>query len=219
LGPAIGGALALGIELPSGWVRVVPSWLRWPGDGDSAATLLQALATSAITVTGLTFTLTVVALQLASQQFSPRLLREFTRDRVTKAVLAVLVSTFVFTAAALRQLRTDQPVPDVTMLVASGLGLASLAAVLGFLAHIARMLRVDTMMRSVHDEANRAITAFYPALRRPAPQTTFGSPARGPELQHADGAEQRLRASHRRRRTGAGRPRRRCRHRDRSSSR
>jgi uncharacterized membrane protein len=47
------------------------------GGADAARTLLSAIAGSLITVTTLTFSLTVVTLQLASSQFSPRLLRTF----------------------------------------------------------------------------------------------------------------------------------------------
>jgi uncharacterized membrane protein len=47
-----------------------------------------------ITVTGLVFALTIVALQIASGQYSPRLLRNFMRDRGTQVVLSVFVGAF-----------------------------------------------------------------------------------------------------------------------------
>ena len=136
--------------------------LAWPGDVDAASTLVQTVAGSVVTVTTLTFTLTVVALQLASQQFSPRLLREFTRDRLTRVVLSVLVGTFVFSLSVLRHLRSDGPPPALAMLVVGLTGLASLAALLAFITHIVRILRVDTMMLAVHDETKSAIRTFYP---------------------------------------------------------
>lgn len=69
----------------------LPSWL-WYGDPSTARSVLQVMATSVMTATTLTFSLTVVALQLASQQFSPRLLREFGRDPVTKVGGIVFVT-------------------------------------------------------------------------------------------------------------------------------
>ncbi len=69
---------------PGSW-----AWL-FPGDAQAASTLVQVVGTAAMTAATMTFSLTVVALQLASQQFSPRLLREFARDPVTQAVLAIL---------------------------------------------------------------------------------------------------------------------------------
>jgi uncharacterized membrane protein len=145
-------------------------WI-WPGDVDAASTMLQVIATGAITVITLTFSVTIVALQFASQQFSPRLLRDFMRDRLTKACLSVLVATFVFTVAALHGLRADDAVPTLTMLVALLLGIFTLAAVLGFITHIARALRVDTMMLATHDETEQAIRVFYPAYGDTGPRS------------------------------------------------
>lgn len=143
----------------------------WPGDTDAASTLLQVIAASAITVTSLTFSVTIVALQLASQQFSPRLLRDFMRDRVTKAALSVLIATFVFTMTALHGMRADAPVPALAMVAALLLGLLTLVTVLGFINHIARALRVDTMMLATHDETQQAIRMFYPAYGDPTPRS------------------------------------------------
>lgn len=146
-------------------------WLRtlWPGDIDNASAVLQVIAAAAITTITLTFSLTVVALQLASQQFSPRLLRDFVRDRVTKAVLAVLVATFAYALVLLRTLGDDLTVPVPAMTVGALLGLASLAAVLVFITHITTLLRVDTMMRTVHEETSTVIDAAYEHRDQPAP--------------------------------------------------
>jgi uncharacterized membrane protein len=133
----------------------------WPGDAEAASSMLQIIAGAVITVTTLTFSLTVVALQLASQQFSPRLLREFVRDRVTKAVLAILVGTFVYALSVLRSLDAEQPLPEPALIVGFLLGLVSLASLIGFITHLTRILRVDTMMLNVHEESSRTIATFY----------------------------------------------------------
>ncbi|PPK92866.1 putative membrane protein [Kineococcus xinjiangensis] len=164
--PAGAGALALVAALVLAQIRpeaqTLLSRLAWPGGTDSATTMLQAIAAASISTITLTFSLTVVALQLASQQFSPRLLRDFMRDPWTKSVLAVLVATFVFSLTVLRGLRPDAPVPAAAVFTAFVLGIASMAAVLGFINHLTTLLRVDTMMLTVHNEARRAIDAFYP---------------------------------------------------------
>ncbi len=163
----LAGAVLLRLRPPPS--SAAARW-AWPGDADSAATMAQTVAASVITVTSLTFTLTVIALQLASQQFSPRLLREFARDLVTRVVLAVLVATFVLAVTVLRGLRADQPVPSLAVLAVFVLGLVSLGALLGFITHLVRVLRVDTMMLTVHDEADQAIAVFYPAYEDGRPQ-------------------------------------------------
>ncbi|MFD1145560.1 DUF2254 family protein [Saccharothrix hoggarensis] len=140
LWPGIGGVAGFACALLSVPVRLGQphplGWLGRPGGLNSATAFLQSLATSVITVTGLTFRLIIVALQLASQQFSPRLLREFMRDRVIKAVLAVLVSAFVFAITALRHVGHEESVPDLTLLIVFGASIAVLIAILAFITHI-----------------------------------------------------------------------------------
>ena len=79
-------ALLLGIALPridgalGAGTRETFSAYLFGGGPQAARTVLSTVAGSLITVTSLTFSLTVVTLQLASSQFSPRLLRTFVRD-------------------------------------------------------------------------------------------------------------------------------------------
>ncbi len=152
------GLLLLQVRPTSGAWR---AWL-WPGTHDSASAMLQVVATSLMTATTLTFSLTVVALQLASQQFSPRLLREFARDRATQATLGVLMSTFVLALTGVRGTGTDRPLPVVLVALVFVLGVVSAAVLLAFVGHIVRALRVDTMMVSVHRAAKRIIIDTYP---------------------------------------------------------
>ncbi len=137
------------------------SWL-WPGDAAGASALVQLIGTAVMTAATLTFSLTVVALQLASQQFSPRLLREFARDPVTQAVLAVMLSTFVVALTAMRGIRPDEPLPLAVITLVYVLGVVSAGALLIFVGHLVRTLRVDTMMVAVHAETSRTISQTYP---------------------------------------------------------
>lgn len=164
-----------GLVAAAGWAlsEVKPSsgFLTglWPSDSSAAGSLLQMVATGAVTITTLTFSITILALQLASQQFSPRLLREFARDSTTKQVLSVLSATFAFAVTGLRGVNSDQPVPILVCLVAALLGLASFAALLAFLTHMVKLLRVDTMMTRVHQDTDRAIREFSPPYGQPVP--------------------------------------------------
>ena len=140
------------------------SWL-WFGDVDAARGLLQTVSTAVMTATTLSFSLTVLALQLASQQFSPRLLHEFARDPVAKRVITVLTVTFVFSTTSLYGMRGDLPVPALSTAVSLVLGVVSLGAIVAFISHMAKILRVSTMMAIVHDDTTRAIEQFYPERR------------------------------------------------------
>ena len=76
--------------------------LVFRGDGPAARTVLSVIAGSLITVAGLTFSITMVVLQLASTQFSPRVLRTFFGDRVTQVTIGAFVGTFVYSLLVLR---------------------------------------------------------------------------------------------------------------------
>ncbi|MGQ1799075.1 DUF2254 domain-containing protein [Kocuria oceani] len=143
-------------EPGTGWAALV-----WPGGKDAASTMLQVVATSVMTATTLTFSLTVLALQLASQQFSPRLLREFARDPKIQAVLAILISTFVIALTGLRGMGSEEPLPVLVPALVMIMGLVSAAALVMFLGHIVRSLRVDSMMVAVHEEAAETVADAY----------------------------------------------------------
>ncbi len=147
----------------------------WPTDAATATSVLQGIATASMAAASLTFSLTVVALQLASQQFSPRLLREFARDRVIQLVMGVLISAFVVPLTTMWGLDPDRPLPVLALLLSLGLGLASAVLLLVFIGHLVRALRVDTMMAGVHRNTRRSILRSYPLREQDAE-----SP--GPEL-------------------------------------
>jgi len=106
-------ALALGVGLPRLDARVDDhlaggvSFYLFGGGSEAARMVLSVIASSLITVTSLTFSLTVVTLQLASSQFSPRLLRTFSRDRVVHFTLALFLATFTYALTVLRTVRTS----------------------------------------------------------------------------------------------------------------
>lgn len=169
--------LAMGIGLPRLEGRTdddrstaAAAWLF--GGGPSAArTLLGAIAGSLITVTALTFSLTVVTLQLASSQFSPRLLRTFARDRFVHVTLAVVLGTFTYALAVLRTVRdaSDQHaffVPRLSVALAFVLGVLSVLGLVLFLAHLAEEIRVETMLRNVHRDATETVRRVL-SRRRP----------------------------------------------------
>ena len=58
-----------------------------------------------ITVAGVTFSMTLVTLSLASGQYTSRILRNFMRDRVTQAVLGIFTGIFIYCLVVLRTIR------------------------------------------------------------------------------------------------------------------
>ena len=148
---------AVDSSLPAGFER-----LLFAGGPEAARAVLSAVAGSLITATSLTFSLTVVALQLASSQASPRVLRTFLKDPTVHWTLAVFVGTFAYSLTVLRTIQDgsdtfDPVVPRLAVTLASLLTLASVILLVLFLAHLARQLRIDTTMRQVYLETSSTI--------------------------------------------------------------
>ncbi len=156
----------------------LPVWLDgvlFGGDADAARTVLDAVASSLITVTALTFSLTVVTLQLASSQFSPRLLRTFTSDVFVQATLGLFLATFTYSLTVLRAVRSDSHsgaafVPKLSVTLSFVLAVASVIGLVVFLAHLARQIRVETMLRDVHHDASATISAVLDDRVEAAPE-------------------------------------------------
>ncbi len=168
---AVVAALLLGLGLPELDSTVdgdlsgrVNGWL-FGGDAAAARSLLGAIASSLITVTALTFSLTVVTLQLASSQFSPRLLRTFTRDQFVHATLGLFLATFTYALTVLRAVRSADDtgqgefVPKFAVTLAFVLAVASVLGLVLFLAHLTEQIRVETMLRNVHRDASSTMRA------------------------------------------------------------
>lgn len=145
------------------------------GDPDASRTVLDAVASSLITVTALTFSLTVVTLQLASSQFSPRLLRNFSQDLFVQVTLALFLATFTFSLTVLRVVRSSSEsvsvvfVPRLAVTASFLLALASLVGLVLFLAHLTRQIRVETMLRNVHADASDTVSTNLLQLGVPSP--------------------------------------------------
>lgn len=161
-------AVVLGIFLPrldlivdSELPTAVDSAL-FNGGADTARSVLSSIAGSLITATSLTFSLTVIALQLASSQASPRVLRLFASDRQVHWTLAAFLGTFAYSVTVLRSVRSATEgsaefVPRISVTLAFVLTLVSVIMLVFFLAHLAAQLRVETMLKEIHAETDRTI--------------------------------------------------------------
>lgn len=127
----------------------------------SARAILSTIAGATITVAGVVFSLTVIAVQLASSQFSPRVLRGFLRDRFSQRVIGVVMATFTYcllVLAATPTPRTDeQTVQNVSVTVAVFLAVVAVLAIVAFLDHSARSMQVGEVIRRSSDETRELI--------------------------------------------------------------
>jgi uncharacterized membrane protein len=149
----VAAALAAGSLLSRVTVGV-HSPLAFQGTPDDARNLLIAIAGTMVTVIALLLGLTVVALQLSSTQFSPRLLRNFLRDRPNQIVLSAFVATCAYSAAGIYTVdvsggsRTGS-FPRLAVSGALVLLFASLGLLVFFADHLVHSIQVDAIMNVV----------------------------------------------------------------------
>src|SRR5215212_203519 len=141
--------------------------LAFQGSADDARNVLIVVSTTMITVTGLVFALTIVALQIASGQYSPRLLRNFMRDRGTQVVLSVFVGAFAYSTAGLYTVGVQRAgehafVPRLAVSGSLGLALASVGVLIYFIHHLAHSIQIDTIMSQIQRETREVIDDVYP---------------------------------------------------------
>ena len=169
--PSIAVVLALIAGSALSLVDVEPqsplSSLVFEGTADDARALLIGIASTMITVIALVLGLTVVALQLASTQYSPRLLRNFLRDRTNQVVLSVFVATFTYSTAGLYTVgvsagRRTNEFPRLAVTGALVLLFASLVMLVFFVHHLVHSIQIDEIMATVERNTLRVIDRDLP---------------------------------------------------------
>ena len=150
----------------------LPSWVI-SGSPDAARQILSSLAGALITVVGVVFSVMIVALTLASQQFGPRMLRTFIRDRGSQLTLGTFVATFFYAMLALISIGSSF-VPHLSVTVALALTAIDLGVLIYFIHHIATAIQLPAVIAGIAHELGGAIDAETGAAR------TSGSVAGGP---------------------------------------
>jgi uncharacterized membrane protein len=160
-------ALALGLIEAESLVtsEALAEWPRLFGAGaEGSRGMLEAIAGSVITVAGVAFSITIVALTLASNQYTPRILRNFMSDRANQFVLGVFVGVFTYCLVVLRTIRggAERFVPSLAVLGGFVLALASVGVLIFFIHHIAVNIQAATIIASVAEETTEAIDRLFP---------------------------------------------------------
>ncbi len=153
------------------------AWFVYGGSPQGARQLLATIAGSMITFIGLVFSSTILVLQLASSQFSPRIMRSFFRDRIIQAALGTFVATFSYAIFVLRELRESAVapfVPGLSTYVAVSLVWLSLAMFVIYINHIGERIRAVTIIRIA---ARETTAGFERSRRHRPPYAEFMPPA------------------------------------------
>lgn len=141
--------------------EVIPRLLT--GGPDAAIAILTTIAASMVSLTALVLTITMVVVQLAMGQFSPRIVQTFLQDRPSQLTIGLFVATFAHAMVAMREVRFDEDqVPGVAIAVAYVLVLTSIAMLVMYVHHIGRSLRVSALIELVGNDTRQLLDQQYP---------------------------------------------------------
>lgn len=152
----------------------VPSFLRFTVD--SARALLSTVAGATVTVTGVVFALTAVSVQLASGQFSPRVVRGFLRDRAIQAGIGFMVATFTYSLIVLRAVRSpdgdgaSDVVPNLSAGLALALAVGMILTILAYVNHTAQSLQATQLIGNITTGAVALVRKRFPDVGQAEPE-------------------------------------------------
>jgi uncharacterized membrane protein len=157
---------------------------RWPrmfaAEAEGARAMLSAIATSMITVAGVVFSITILALAQASTLYTSRVLRNFMRDRINQVVLGVFLGVFAYCIVALRTISGDAFVPAVAVFTGLVLALVGIGFLIVFIHHVATTIQAGEIVAAVARDTRHAIDRLFPhelgqeAATATAPATQHG---------------------------------------------
>lgn len=167
--------ITLDIYHGSAWIKSVP-WL-YAARPEGARQMLSSIGGSMITVAGTVFSVTIAAVVYASGQYGPRLLTNFMRDRGNQVTLGTFIATFIYCLLVLRTVRSADEsggysfVPDLSLLVAVGLGLCSIGVLIFFIHHVPSKIHINSVIEEIGDMLLKAIGERFPRyLGDPRPE-------------------------------------------------
>ena len=146
--------------------RWLAQWPRLLGAGaDGARGMMSTIAGSMMTVVGVTFSIVLMVLALASSQYTSRILRNFIRSRVTQVVLGIFAGNFTYCLIVLRTIRSGDEgafVPNLAVSFGFVLALFGVGALIFFIHHIASSIGASSIIASVADETIAAVDRLFP---------------------------------------------------------
>jgi uncharacterized membrane protein len=155
-----------------------PSLFVW--SGESAAEALSVMAVAMLSFLGVVFTITLVAMQLASQQFSPRLLRTYVRSTTTKVALGTFIAAFVYPLLSFSYVHRTGGVsagtPTVSGTVSTLMAIVAIVVFVIYVNHTINLMRISIAIKSVAQETRRAVRRAYPpeSAYSPVESPAFG---------------------------------------------
>lgn len=130
----------------------------------SARAILSTISGAMIGVAGTVFSVTLVALTLASSQFGPRLIKNFMYVRINQLVLGAYVATFLYCLLVLSTIKESTDylfIPSISIIVAILATVVNILLLIIFIHSIAVSIQADHVIADISNFiANQAKRLF-----------------------------------------------------------
>lgn len=139
--------------------------LLYSGSAEGSRSVLSIISGSMITVAGVVFSITIVALTMAASQFGSRLLRNFMEDKVNQVVLGAFIATFIYSLLVLQSIHYDGSeifVPRLATTLSLILALVDFGILIYFFHHVSTLLQAEKVIESVSRELSNTINKLFP---------------------------------------------------------
>lgn len=178
--------LAVAITIVDRWVEgAAQVELVFGGSADAGRSVLSVIAGSMVSLTALVFSILIVVFQLTSSQFTPRALRTFLQDRVSKITLGAFLATFAYSLTVMRVTRgangqLDEFVPRISISLAFLFSLATMGVFVYYIHHVSLSIRVSSILERIHADAASLIERI---LTEGEERLETASPANPPSME------------------------------------
>jgi len=133
---------------------------------DSARSILATISAAMMGVAGTVFSITLVALTLASSQFGPRLIKNFMYVRLNQVVLGSYISTYLYCLLVLNAIREGNDytfIPSISILVAIVAAIVNILLLIVFIHQIAVSIQADNVISDISEFLSKQAKLLFPA--------------------------------------------------------
>lgn len=132
---------------------------------DSARSILTTISAAMIGVAGTVFSVTLVALTLASSQFGPRLIKNFMYVRLNQVVLGSYISTFLYCLLVLNAIKDHDGyvfIPSISILIAIFATIVNIILLIVFIHQIAISIQADNVISDISSFISTQVKSLFP---------------------------------------------------------
>ncbi len=160
--------LAIGLMYVDGLINFSQdgfSRFFWVKSSNSARSILSTISTAMIGVAGTVFSVTLVALTLASSQLGPSLIKNFMYIRLNQVVLGSYISTYLYCLLVLNSVKDGDNyifIPSISILVAIIAAMANIVLLVIFIHETAISIQADHVISNVSAFIAKHVKTLFP---------------------------------------------------------